>query len=304
MISTPTIGAVQRFWEGHPCGSDRSNEADRRAFFDGVAAARYEEMEYLPGVGAFDAYASKRVLEIGCGLGTDGARFAAAGAAYTGVDLTEASIALARENFALRGLSGAFRVANAEQLPFGDASFDHVYSFGVIHHTPKPDKVVAEILRVLKPGGTVTVMLYNRTSINYYAEIMFLRRIGRQLLRPAWGPPVLARVVGVDRGKLEAHRRRMLGGGPLTREQWISMNTDGPDCPLSRVYSMNEARELLADFADFRTSVHFFDRGHWSVAGLAVPKSVAASVGRRWGWHRVCRGVKPVSTARSAAAQS
>src|SRR6266481_7746186 len=66
------------------------------------------------------------------------------------------------------GLPGRFETANAEEkLPFADNTFDHVYSFGVIHHSPAPERIASEIHRVLKKGGTFTVMLYNRSSINY-----------------------------------------------------------------------------------------------------------------------------------------
>jgi 2-polyprenyl-3-methyl-5-hydroxy-6-metoxy-1,4-benzoquinol methylase len=293
MSEAPSIEAVSAFWEGHPCGSDTASGGDDLEYFRGIERYRYETMPFIPEAASFENFSRKRVLEVGCGVGTDGVQFAEAGADYVGVDLTEAAVALARRNFAVRGLDGEFHVVDAEQLPLADNSFDHVYSFGVIHHTPRPRSMLDEIRRVLRPGGTVTAMVYNRTSVNYYVEIMFLRRLGRTLLRPAWAPGAMAKVLRLSREKLEGHRQNLLRIPHPTRDQWISMNTDGPDCPLARVYSSAEAQELFATFADVRTDVYFFDRSHWPLVGGAVRDSVAEGIGRRLGWHRMIYARKP-----------
>lgn len=232
------------------------------------------------------------MLEIGCGIATDGLEFARNGANYVGVDLTPNSIELAKERFGLFGVPGKFEVANAEEhLPFSDATFDHVYSFGVIHHSPVPERIVREIYRVLRPEGTLTVMLYNRSSINYYIEIMFLRKIFRWCLLPQFMPGLLAGVTGFDRWKLEGHREMLKK--KISKEQWISMNTDGPFCPLARVYNRREAVALFADFCDVKQEVWEFNVDHWAFLGKAVPDAVAKWVGRRWGWHRMIYGNKP-----------
>jgi SAM-dependent methyltransferase len=291
---SPSIDQVKTFWEGNPCGSTTSAErASRLRYFLEVERFRYGSAPSIKEVAAFDRYAGKRVLEIGCGIGTDGAQFALGGADYVGVDLTEAAAELARENFEVRGLQGEFVVTDAEQLPFPDDSFDHVYSYGVIHHTPHPDRVVAEIRRVLRVGGTVTVMLYNRNSVNYYVEIMFLRKLGRALLRPSWSPGVIATVLRLPRQTLEGHRRNLLRIPHPTPEQWVSMNTDGPDCPLSRVYSAAEVKELFAGFVDLRTEVRHFDRTHWPLIGRLFTDSAAEAIGKRAGWLRMTYARKP-----------
>ncbi len=292
--NTPlTIETVRSFWNANPCDNTDSLAADRRAYFVEVEQARYTKQPHIVEVGKFDRLAGKRVLEIGCGLGTDGAQFARGGADYTGVDLTEAAIQLAQENFRLRGLSGDFKQANAENLPFEAASFDHVYSFGVIHHSVSPPAIIDEIYRVLRPGGTVTVMLYNRTSINYYLQIMLFRKVGRELLRPAWSPWLLSTLLRLPLTKLEGHRRRLLSNPHPTREQWVSMNTDGPDCPLARVYSAGEVRALFAKYVNVQTTARHFDRSHWPWVGRFVPEVLARQLGRRWGWHRMIFASKP-----------
>jgi ubiquinone/menaquinone biosynthesis C-methylase UbiE len=199
---------------------------------------------------------------------------------------------MARERFQLFSVPGRFEIANAEErIPFPDQTFDHVYSFGVIHHSPVPERIVGEIHRVLRPGGTLTVMLYNRSSINYYIEIMFLRKIFRWCLLPKFMPALLAAITGFDRWKLEGHREML--NSKITKEQWISMNTDGPFCPLARVYDRREAAILFKEFENVRQEVWEFNVDHWSFIGKAIPASVTKWIGRRWGWHRMIYARKP-----------
>jgi SAM-dependent methyltransferase len=288
-----TINQVKGFWNANPCQSDLSSEQDRRRYFEDITRKRYQGREWhVPIVAKFGAFRGKHVLEIGCSIATDGLEFARNGARYVGVDLTPKSIELAKERFDLFGVPGRFEVADAErELPFPDDSFDHIYSFGVIHHSPVPERIVREIYRVLRPGGTLTVMLYNRSSINYYIEIMFLRKIFRWCLLPGFMPGLLAAVTGFDRWKLEGHRELLKK--KITKEQWISMNTDGPFCPLARVYDRREAAVLFKDFENVRQEVWEFNVDHWSFIGKAIPASVAKWIGRRWGWHRMIYARKP-----------
>ena len=106
----------------------------------------------------------KQVLEIGVGLGSDLIRFARAGAKVTGIDLTEHAVQLVRRRLELEGLAGNVQTADAENLPFADESFDLVYSWGVLHHTPDTERAVREAIRVVRPGGRLCVMLYARHS--------------------------------------------------------------------------------------------------------------------------------------------
>ena len=135
---------VKEFWNSNPCQSDLSSEENRRRYFEEISHNRFGRREWhVPTVAAFNAYRGKDVLEIGCSIATDGLEFARSGANYTGVDLTPKAIEIARERFELFDVPGRFEVANAEErIPFPDASFDHVYSFGVIHHSPVPERIV------------------------------------------------------------------------------------------------------------------------------------------------------------------
>lgn len=290
-----SIEDVRNFWDADPCQAALSSSDDRHRYFQEISDRRYERREWhIPMVARFGSFRGKDVLEVGCGIGTDGLEFAKKGANYVGVDLSPRSIELAKERFNLCGISGVLEVANAEEgLPFADCSFDHVYSFGVIHHSPAPERIVAEIHRILRKGGTFTIMLYNESSINYYIEIMFLRRLLRRLLLPEVMPKVIAAVAGFDRWKLEGHRSILRERNAISKEDWISMNTDGPFCPLARVYSRNKAASLFKAFVNVQQEVWEFNADHWSFLGRAIPKQVIMWLGRRWGWHRMIYGQKP-----------
>src|SRR6266545_7994470 len=105
---------VRAFWQAHPCGTKFSDaEIGSREFFERIERHRYAKEWHIPAAADFAGANGLRVLEIGCGMGTDGAQFAKAGADYTGVDLTGAAIDLARRNFEQRSLQGEFKVADA-----------------------------------------------------------------------------------------------------------------------------------------------------------------------------------------------
>lgn len=287
------LSTVHDFWNANPCQSDLSQATQRREYFEEIRRKRYEGREWhVPIIADFNAYRNKDVLEIGCSIATDGLEFAKCGANYTGVDLTPQGVETAQERFHLFGVPGTFVAANAEKLPFPDESFDHIYSFGVIHHAPAPEKIASETHRVLRKGGTFTVMLYNRSSINYYIEIMFLRKIFRLFLLPKAMPAIISKLTGFDRWKLEGHREILVKKGRMTKEEWISMNTDGPFCPLARVYNNKEAANLFKKFPNVRQEVWEFNSEHWSFLGKLIPRKVERRIGRRWGWHRIIYGAK------------
>jgi ubiquinone/menaquinone biosynthesis C-methylase UbiE len=166
---------VQNQWDNNPCGSQYVKEAEAHTLEWFLEAERYRYVEYAPWMAEtmeFSHHAGKELLEIGAGMGTDLAQFAKHGAIVTDVDLSSGHLALAKENFQLRGLQGRFVHQDAETLPFPDASFDVVYSNGVIHHTPNTQKVVDEIYRVLRPGGKAIIMVYAENSIYYWRNLV------------------------------------------------------------------------------------------------------------------------------------
>jgi len=162
-------GALKRrvaaHWEAEPCGTRGIEAADRLAFFHGLEAERYAQEPFITEFAGFASARGRRVLEIGVGAGSDYVNWLRAGAHAIGVDLTAAAVRLTRERCTLEGFAPALSRTDCESLPFADASFDVAYSYGVIHHAPDTVKAVAEIRRVLKPGGVARVMIYHAPSI-------------------------------------------------------------------------------------------------------------------------------------------
>ena len=292
-MTDATITDVKEFWNANPCQSALSAETDRRAYFEEISRKRYEGREWhVPLIANFEGFAGKDVLEIGVGVGTDGFEFAKNGACYFGIDLTPASIRLAEERFRLFDLPGTFAVGNAEErIPFPDERFDHIYSFGVLHHSPRTEAIIAEMHRVLRPGGTFTVMLYNRSSINYHLEIMMLRRLFRLLLYPEFMPSLVSKLTGFPEWKLVGHQKT-LRERRITKEEWLSMNTDGPHCPLAKVYNRREGADLFRRFREVRQEVWEFNTDHWPFVRRLIPENLARKIGRLWGWHRIIYGRK------------
>ena len=288
------IKLVEKFWSSHPCGADTGASSKRKDYFQEIEKYRYNTHRNIKRDARFQEFSGKRVLEVGCGVGTDGRQFANNGAIYTGINVDEGSTTLAVEAFELFGLSGTILQMDGEEMEFQAGTFDHVYSFGVIHHTANPERMVEEMFRVCKPGGTFCVMLYNKSSVNYWFEIMFLRKMLRYALMPSVAPDFISKAGGFDRDKLHRHREIMLSE-KMTPERWISINTDGPDNPLSRVFSRREAMELFigSGFSDVRTYCRFFDTSHYGFLGKVISNDFADRIGNKVGWHRLVEGAKP-----------
>ena len=163
-----TIEQVRDYWNNRPCNLRHSRSpVGTREYFDEVEARRYANEPHNYTFPDFDRWKGKRVFEIGCGIGTDAVNFARAGANYTGIDLSSESIKLAKQRFEVFELNGEFFEANAEEL--NDVfdpheKFDLIYSFGVIHHAPRPERVVAHLPKLLQDDGECRVMLYAKNS--------------------------------------------------------------------------------------------------------------------------------------------
>jgi SAM-dependent methyltransferase len=278
---------VRLFWQEHPCGTKFADAPPgSRRFYELVEKHRYQKEWHIPSAAGFDQTNNLRVLEIGCGLGTDGAQFAKAGADYTGVDLTDAAIELARRRFELFDLKGTFQVADAEKLDFPDGSFDLVYSHGVLHHTPDTAGAVREIHRILRPGGRAVVMLYHRDSYNYRVNISILRRAGVHLLRWNAGVKFVAAITGESEVSLREHARRLKAEREyLSSEEFLSQNTDGAGNPLARVYSRSEAEQLFRGFSNVALRTYFLNKRWLPVFGPILPRSIESALASRWGWH-------------------
>jgi 2-polyprenyl-3-methyl-5-hydroxy-6-metoxy-1,4-benzoquinol methylase len=164
-----TIEHVRQYWDHRPCNVRHSPlTIGTREYFDAVEERKYFVESHIPGFADFEGNRGKKVLEIGCGMGTDTMNFARHGCNITAVDLSSASLDLARKRAEVYGLQSQiiFVNANAEELSkhVPVEPYDLIYSFGVIQHSPNPRAIVEEILKYTRPGTEVKMMLYHRFS--------------------------------------------------------------------------------------------------------------------------------------------
>jgi 2-polyprenyl-3-methyl-5-hydroxy-6-metoxy-1,4-benzoquinol methylase len=165
--STTAIDQVRAYWNRRPCNIRHSTKpVGTREYFDEVEARKYFVEPHIPKFAEFELWRGKKVLEIGCGIGTDSINFARAGADVTVVDLSDESIELCKKRFEVFGLEAKFYSGDAEHLSefVPVEKYDLVYSFGVIHHTPHPERVFEQIKAYCKPTTELRVMLYTKWS--------------------------------------------------------------------------------------------------------------------------------------------
>jgi SAM-dependent methyltransferase len=166
--------AVREFWNRQSCGEVYATGETLAAQLDAQALARYGLEPYIFEFARFDEGRGRDVLEIGVGMGADHLEWAKESPrSLTGIDLTPRAIELTRARLDAYGLSSTLECGDAEHLPFPDNSFDLVYSWGVLHHSPDTPRAIAEAYRVLRPGGVARVMIYHRWSITGY--LLWLR---------------------------------------------------------------------------------------------------------------------------------
>lgn len=210
---------VHDFWNAASCGEQLFLNATDKSGYLGQMEERYALEPYIEGFARFAESRDRDVLEIGVGLGADHQRFAQAGARLTGIDLTDRAIEHTQRRFDLFGLNSDLRVGDAESLPFANDSFDVVYSWGVLHHSPNTPRAIEEVWRVLRRGGAARVMIYHKYSL-----------VGYML----W------------------IRYALLAGKP-----WRSLSdiyASYLESPGTKAYAINEARGLFKLFSDVRIS--------------------------------------------------
>lgn len=161
------IEVVKTFWDKRPCNINHSPAPlGTREYFDQVERRKYFVEPHIPSFAEFPKWRGKKVLEIGCGIGTDGINFARAGADYTAIELSPKSLQLAEKRFALFDLKGTFYEGNAEEIAsiIPPQRFDLIYAFGVIHHTPQPAKVIKGVTQFMGKDSELRMMVYAKNS--------------------------------------------------------------------------------------------------------------------------------------------
>lgn len=182
-------GEVREFWNRLSCDTQVASSAKfSRDYFEEIESFRYRDQPFIHGFAQFTRYRGKRVLEVGFGAGTDFIQWLRAGARASGIDLTPEALGNLTHRIETYQLEPPeqIMVADAEQLPFESNSFDLGYSFGVLHHSPDTEKAISELVRIVRPGGDVKIMLYNRHSIyvfNQWMKFGLLRGKPRQSLK-------------------------------------------------------------------------------------------------------------------------
>jgi SAM-dependent methyltransferase len=230
-------------------------------FFAAADIDRYQRAQpWMDEAINFAAYANRQVLEVGHGMCGDLMRFARAGASVSGIDLTPRHHQLAAQRFALAGIPVDLRLGDAEAMPFDDASFDLVYSFGVIHHSPDQEAIVAEMRRVLRPGGRIIVGLYHRWSLSMAELVAYEARHGR-LFRQSW--------------------RRTLST--------IEARDHSDACPLVQLHTRRSVGRLLRGFEN----VSIDARGLWTRSLPGCGPAMTRTIERRLGWFLIATATKP-----------
>ncbi|MEW6125510.1 MAG: class I SAM-dependent methyltransferase [Acidobacteriota bacterium] len=259
---------AQEQWSANPCGAHVAGQLafGTRDYFDAIENFRYQV--YAPWMRdcvGFEKFAGKKLLEVGCGTGTDLLQFARGGAITTGVDLTPRSIEIAQKRFAVYGAQGEFLLSDAENLEFSDASFDVVYSFGVIHHTPDTEKAAREIHRVLKPGGQAIVMIYHRSSLYYWLGLIVKR--------------------GMLRGELFKY-------SPAEIMSRYVEHTETGGRPLVKAYTRGEARQMFSRFRDVHIEVNQLTREELGVVSPLISEKLFQWLAQRYGWNLIITAIK------------
>lgn len=275
---------INQYWDVQPPhkGSDEFPKGSLE-WYRSISEHRYRVVPYMKEYVQFESYAGKKVLEIGCGAGTDLCEFVRNGAWIIGIDITDSSVSLTRERLAVETLEGAVVKYDGRRLPFEKNSFDLVYSWGVLHHSPYMEDIFAEAHRVLVKGGELKLMLYHRKSLLYYYSILYLRMVQQ--------------------------------GMAVSRDELLSAFSEfRSNCPYTRVLSPAEIRDRLWFFSRVYTKVdycvydtlkerkrlgnHRFDLPPCGIADLdAFFAEFNASVEagedlRKYGWHLLVSAFK------------
>jgi ubiquinone/menaquinone biosynthesis C-methylase UbiE len=264
MSNTKTVDDVRKYWNARPCNIRHSPKpVGTKEYFDEVEARKYMVEPHIPGFAEFEKWKGKKVLEIGCGLGTDTINFARAGADVTAVDLTASSLELARRRAEVFGLKVRFYEANAEELSktVPVETYDLIYSFGVIHHTPHPENVIGEIRKYMGPQSTLKIMMYYKPS---WKVFWILLRYGKGAF---W-----------KLDELIAKYSEAQTGCPVTytyTRRTIAGLLDGFD--ITDMFVDHIFPFKISDYVKFKyTKVWYFS---------ILPAWIFRWMERRWGWH-------------------
>ncbi|TMI23348.1 class I SAM-dependent methyltransferase [Candidatus Bathyarchaeota archaeon] len=293
--------AMRDFWDRRPCGSSTSSKPHgTKEFFDEIEAYRYQVEPCIKDFARFEDSKAKRVLEVGVGMGTDSIQFVRHGARFTGIDLSWQSLRFTQQRFRASNYVCPLFQADAEVLPFPANVFDVVYSWGVLLCVKNIRAAVAEVWRVLRPGGKAVVMLYHKNSLNYWISIMVIRRLAYWLLRSRVGLAIVDSLSRLDRtlrtklertGSLRGFTEELQRKGSLTDQELLNMSTDGPGLPYTSVYTRQEVQLLFSKFRIVKTNVCCLYEQNVPFCTF-LPQIVKTWLAGRCGWFLVVEATK------------
>lgn len=249
-FSQTTIDQVRTYWDRRPCNVRHSPKpVGTREYFDEVEARKYFVEPHIPRFAEFERWRGKKVLEVGCGIGTDTANFARHGANVTAIDLSPQSLELAKKRMEVYGLKEQVRLysGSAEEMTrfVPVEPYDLIYSFGVIHHTPHPERVVDQMRPYTRPGTTIKLMVYYRHSWKVFWILMGYGK-GR-----FWRLPQL----------IAEHSEAQTG------------------CPVTYTYTREEGRRLI-ESSGFHQTEAFVDH----IFPYRIPEYVKYEYVKAWPW--------------------
>jgi ubiquinone/menaquinone biosynthesis C-methylase UbiE len=206
------------FWDAETCGEVYAAGGSEKERYEAHAQSRYSLEPYIHSFAQFNQGSNRDVLEIGVGMGADHVEWAKSKPkCLAGIDISQRAVEHTRRRLAIYGLASDIRVGDAENLGFGDNSFDLIYSWGVLHHSPDTCRAVKEVWRTLRPNGIARIMIYHKYSITGYM---------------LWCRYALGK------------------GRPLRRLDWIYSRC--LESPGTKAYTVAEAGQMFAGFSSIR----------------------------------------------------
>ena len=277
---------IKDFWQENPVGENLiGSENDWKVHFEKYDKFRYStEGHILTELDDID-FKNKKVLEIGIGQAADSYQIVKRGGIWSGLDLTEAAVKRAKERFKINNVNyEEAKRGSATHIPWPDNYFDLVYSHGVLHHIPEIEKTQREISRILKPSGKLIIMLYHKSSLNYWLSITFIRRLSLLLL-------VILNDLKIFKPHINSifyHHINNLKKIGLFKyfkmSNFIHVNTDGPKNPYSKVYTVSTLRSDFSCFDLYKKKVHFLNERHFPGIKL-LPSKFRLFLASKFGWH-------------------
>jgi len=258
LIMSKSIQEVEKFWDNRPCNiRHSSHDVGTKQYFDEVDSRRYLVEPHILNFAEFEKYRGLRVLELGCGIGTDAIRFAKAGAFYSGIELSSQSLSIAKKRFEIYGLEGQLTLGNVETCSeiFSKGEFDLIYSFGVLHHTPSINNALRSIAKVANKSTELKIMVY---AANSWKSAMI--DAGLDQPEAQFGCPI---------------------ANTYTKEE-ISQLFANSGLAINSIYQDHVFPYVIEDYLNYKYTIHpYFE---------LMPPAVFAAMKAKFGWHCLIRG--------------